>query len=113
MLKNISNKDCLSLDNICYLLSYAEPTQDDRGNDTASEPIESLCFCAENSAYSSEFFQAGQQGIKAQKVLVIDSEGYSGQEKVKYSEVCYSIYRVYHRHDGLAELYLTQKIGGE
>lgn len=111
MFKNISSKDNISLDNVCYLVSYGESTKDSKANTIKGKPIETLRFCAETSAFSSEFFQAGQKGIKPSTVLLIDSESYGGEEKVKYNDILFSIYRFYLRADGLTELYLSKKIG--
>lgn len=110
MLKNIS-KEVTSLDNICYLASHSAPHQDEIGQFIPSEIIKTLCFCAEGSIYSSEFFKYGQEGIKPEVKLVVDSESYSGEMEVIYNEKLYSIYRYFPRSDGLTELYLAHKLG--
>lgn len=95
-LKNISPSAAPSLDNVCYL---------------CDDDAQALCFCAELPVQSSEYFRAGQSGIKASKVLAIDSEEYNGETRVIYDEIRYVIYRTYLRQDGLTELYLTRKAG--
>lgn len=108
-LKNIAKKDTLSLDNVCYLLSQTY-TQDDIGQQIATD-VEKLCFCAELSITSNEFFNAGQNGIKSEVSLLVDSESYNSETSAKYNNVKYSIYRVYPRSDGMTELYLNKKVG--
>lgn len=109
MLKNISEKDSTSLDNICYLISEVF-TPDAIGNEIPT-PTETLTYCCETSAYSNEFFNAGKQNIKPSTVLKVDSESYNEQEKAKYNDVVYSIYRTFPLPNGLTELYLTVKVG--
>lgn len=111
MYKNVSQKTDLSLDNVCYLISESV-TSDDIGNQIPS-PIEIMTFCAETSAFSSEFFNAGQQGIKPERVLIINSESYDYQTKAKYNDTVYTVYRSYVRPDGYTELYLTLKVGNQ
>ena len=101
-LKNISSKNDLSLDNICYLIAV---------NDDESES-ETMCFCAELPVQSNEFYKAGQKGIKPSKTLIVDSENYADEEKVTYGDVRYCVYRTYPRDDGVTELYLEYKAGG-
>ena len=111
MIKNISMSDNVSFDNVCYLLSYLKPKQDDIGQYLPAQIIKTLCFCAEGSIYSDEFFAAGQQGIKPQVKLIIDSESYNNETDVLYSDIKYSVYRTYVRQDDYTEIYLTKKIG--
>lgn len=110
MLKNIS-KEISSLDNVCYLISYTAPHQDEIGQCIPSEKLKTLCFCAEGSIYSEEFFKAGNNGIKPQVKLIVDSESYSGEEEVIYNDKLYFVYRQFPRQDGFTELYLNYKLG--
>lgn len=109
-IKNISDKDNISLDNVCYLISETV-TRDEMLVEQITK-TEKLCYCAESAVYSNEFYKAGQQGIEANKLIIINSEEYSDELKVKYEEKEYSVYRTFPRADGLAELYLTFKAGG-
>ncbi len=102
-LKNISGKDNISLDLICYLQSVTI-TYDEIGN-SIETPVNRLVFCAELSIYSSEFFNAGQTGIKPELMLVVDIEEYDGEESLLYNDNPYNVYRNYPRPDGLIELY--------
>lgn len=108
-LKNISDKNNISLDLVCYLQSVTI-TEDDIGNQ-----IETLAnrfvYCAELPLNSSEYFNAGQSGIKPEHLLVVDLEEYDGEETVLFEDKPYSIYRTYPRSDGLIELYCNKKAG--
>lgn len=108
-LKNISKKDTLSLDNICYL-----PTQkytfDDIGNQILTDEWD-MCYCAELAITSTERSNASVDNIKPEICLVLDFESYDKQTKVKYNDVIYSIYRNYPRPDGMVELYCQNKVG--
>jgi len=109
MSKNSLKIDLPSFDNVCYLISESF-TSDEIGNEVATA-TEKMCYCAQAPAYSSEFFSAGQMGIKLQAVLIMDSENYAGELKVKYNDVIYFIYRTFTRSDNSIELYLTLKAG--
>jgi hypothetical protein len=97
-LKNIQRgSGFLSLDNICFY----PPFDDD--NPT---------FCAELPIVSSEFFNAGQQDIKASVSLVVDTESDDTEcDKIRYEDKVYAIYRRYPMDNGLTQLYLTEKAG--
>ncbi len=108
-LKNISDKNNISLDLICYL-SSTQIIKDDIGNQI-KKPIGRLVYCSEISIYSSEFFNAGQNGIKPEHLLIIDFEEYDGETGLLYEDVRYNIYRTFPRNDGLIELYCNKKAG--
>lgn len=97
MLKNIQNSNRFSLDNVCTVFVKDGP--------------ESELFCAELPATSNEFYRAAQLGIKPNAVLLVDSESYEGQDRARYNETVYSVFRHYSRSDGFTELYLTIKTG--
>lgn len=109
-LKNISDKNDISLDLVCYLQS-SDITKDKVGNQI-STPIDRFVYCAELPISSAEFYNAGQKGIKSEHLLVIDLEEYDNELTVKYNNIVYSIYRTYPRSDGLIELYYNKKAGG-
>lgn len=108
-LKNISDKNNISLDLVCYLQSFTI-TEDDIGNQIET-PIDRLVYCAELPLSSSEFYNAGQTGIKPEHLIVIDLEEYDGETSVKYDDVIYVIYRTYPRIDRFIELYCNKKAG--
>ena len=110
-LKNISSKSALSLDNVCYLISTT--ITKDEYHIEHEAITEKACFCAELPVFSTEFYSARRQGIRSNVTLVVDSESYSDETEVKYGDVTYSVYRVFPREDGMAELYLGKKLGVE
>ncbi|EJR67525.1 phage head closure protein [Bacillus toyonensis] len=69
-------------------------------------------FCEKKSVSQSEFFQAGQNGFKPKCVLIVYTLDYQEEQKVKYREKEYSIYRTYERDDEKIELYCEVKKGG-
>jgi len=108
-LKNISDKNNISLDLICYLQSVTI-TEDDIGNQTETSANRQV-FCAELPLNSSEYFNAGLREIKPERLLVVDLEEYDNEISVLYEDVEYSIYRTYPRADSLIELYCNKKAG--
>ncbi len=108
-LKNISDKNNISLDLICYLQTNTI-VKDAVGNQIYT-PVNRLVYCAELSIGSQEFYNAGQQKIKSEILLVVDLEEYDNELTVKYNDIVYSIYRTYPRPDGFIELYCNKKAG--
>ena len=108
-IKNISNKNNISLDLICYLQSVTI-TEDEIGNQIET-PVNRLVYCAELPLNSSEFFNAGQTGIKPEHLFVVDLEEYDGEITISFDDKLYNIYRIYPRSDGLIELYCHRKAG--
>jgi SPP1 family predicted phage head-tail adaptor len=86
--------------------------QDDLGQAEDTEEFTRLVFCEKKSVPQSEFFQAGQSGIKASCVLVINLFDYQEETKVKYHEKIYHIYRTFERQDERIELYCEVRAGG-
>ena len=108
-LKNISSKNNLSLDNVCYLISETF-TQDDIGQEIPTTQ-ELMRWCAELPITSNERSNAGLDGIKSELSLMVESEGYNDEVLLKYNGTKYAIYRTYPRSDGVTELYLAKKAG--
>ena len=108
-LKNISDKNSISLDLVCYLQSITI-TEDEIGNQTETS-VNRFVYCAELPLNSSEYFNAGLQTIKPEHLLVVDLEEYDNEISVLYQDIEYSIYRTYPRSDSLIELYCNKKAG--
>lgn len=109
-LKNISNRNSTSLDNVCILISAAE-NESEIASDVPIPPLEVEVFCAEMPATSNEHLTAGTYGFKAEKTLLVDSESYEQQGEVNYEGKGYTIYRTYSRADGFTELHIGESIG--
>lgn len=94
MLDNVyNNSGVISLDDIAYFDGQ-------------------LVYCASFSATSSEFSNAGLQGIRPEYKLVINTEcDQTDKLTITYRDKLYAIYRRYTRPDGLTELYLEEKVG--
>lgn len=109
-LKSISDGKAVSLDHVCVLLSGGN-TADEVGNQVMDAAVRRTVFCAELPASRSEFYSAGQQGLRPECVLLADSEEYGGEALAEYAGAVYAVYRVYPRADGLTELYLGERGG--
>ncbi|MDM5155847.1 phage head closure protein [Bacillus sp. DX1.1] len=96
------------------ILFFPEVTtvEDDLGQIEEVETFSRQVFCEEKSIPQSEFFLAGQSGMKVSCILVVYSMDYQKEQKVKYDEISYHIYRTYKRNDEKIELYCEVKAGG-
>ena len=88
-------------------------TEDELGQKHTIEDYSRMIFCNEKSIAQSEFFAAGQAGIKAVKKLVIHSHDYNDEVKLMYKDKVYNIYRTYTTEDEKVELYVEVKAGGK
>nr|WP_042352463.1 phage head closure protein [Bacillus massiliigorillae] len=93
-------------------LPITTSTEDELGQVTEKEDYSRMVFCEKKSSPQSEFFQAGQSGIKASCVLIIHCLDYQDEVTVKFNNKIYHIYRTYERKDETIELYCEVKIGG-
>ncbi|MDM5189358.1 phage head closure protein [Bacillus sp. DX4.1] len=98
--------------NDILLFPVITTVEDDLGQIEEVETFSRQVFCGKKSIPQSEFFQAGQSGIKASRVLIVHVLDYQDETKVKYNEKVYSIYRTYERDDEKIELYCEVKAGG-
>ena len=100
---SIGNRDNISLDDTCFLLSQIS-TKDDLGQPIITDkPF--MVFCSKLSIVRAEFNVAGQQGYKPEMMLVVDSDSYDKERKVDYQGKHYNIYKTFMRTDGYTELY--------
>ena len=63
------------------------------------------------SAGQTEFFNAGQQGLKPTAVFAVRSTEYDGQDELESRNERLTVYRTYDRTDGRTELYTTRRKG--
>ncbi|KMT51310.1 hypothetical protein TU51_04950 [Bacillus cytotoxicus] len=101
----------MSLDDVCFLISI-ETEKDELGQEIGTNEKPRQIFCSELSISQSEFYSAGQLNRKPQIMLIVDSDEYDKESKVKYEEMKYTIYRSFMRSDGFTELYCEVNIGG-
>ncbi|MEH6975904.1 MULTISPECIES: phage head closure protein [Bacillus] len=98
--------------NDILLFPVVTTIEDELGQKEEIETFSRQVFCKKKSVPQSEFFQAGQSGIKASCALIVHLLDYQEETKVKYGEKTYSIYRTYERDDEKVELYCEVKAGG-
>lgn len=68
-------------------------------------------FCEVCSVQQSEWFSAGQKGLKAQLVLKVFPDDYAGESLIEVDGIRYGIYRTYLTKNYKLELYLEKKGG--
>lgn len=106
----IQSKTKPSLDEVCVLL--AESTvRDAIGSEVTLPAAEREVWCAETPCARADFAAARQVGLTLEKVLIVDSSEYQGEEKVRFDDLTLSVYRIYARPDELTELQLVRKAG--
>ena len=68
-------------------------------------------FCKRQSMPQSEFFQAGNQGIKASSKFIVNLWDYNDETKVRYNGRIFHVYRTYELAD-YVELFVEVKTDG-
>lgn len=76
---------------VIYFISE-QVTEDDIGNQIPSES-ERQVFANEMSIGQSEFYNAGANGLKPQKMFEVYSFEYQGESKLRHNEKHYEIIR--------------------
>lgn len=95
-------------DDLVKLISE-EYTFDEIGRQI-SQRTEKEVFARVESVSRSEFFNAGQAGLKPEYKVTVWTDEYGGELLVEYNEVVYAVYRTYLDKDR-TELYLRRKEG--
>ena len=85
-------------------------TIDSVGNPVAT-PSEREVFAVKSSINQSEFYDAGQAGLKPYACFTVRLWDYQGEDELKENDKPYTIYRTYNRVDGRVELYATERKG--
>jgi SPP1 family predicted phage head-tail adaptor len=85
-------------------------TADSVGNQIATETVSEI-YAKLDTIGQREFFEANQQGLKAEYRFIIYDFEYSGQKILEYAGVKYQIYRTFNLKDERVELYCTKKVG--
>lgn len=86
--------------------------EDELGQKEEIEEYTHCVFCEKKPIAQSEFYQAGQSGIKPSRCLVVSVFDYEEQGKLMYKDKVYSVYRTYERPDERIELYCEVRSGG-
>jgi SPP1 family predicted phage head-tail adaptor len=105
-------KRCIRLLNDILYFPIVKPVKDELGQIEENANYKRMVFCQRKSVPQSEFFNAGQSGIKAECVLVVNTLDFQNENKVKYKNRIYDIYREYERPDERTELYCMVKANG-
>lgn len=82
--------------------AYGVPQQSVSENDV---------YARVESVSASEFFDAGQNGIKPEYRFTVSAWDYHDEEELVFHDRLYSIYRMYRRSLDLIELYAERKAG--
>lgn len=96
---------------ICFF-PVIETVVDNLNQKEEVESYSRQVFCEKKSVPQSEFFAAGQSGIKPSAVLIVHTFDYQEEVKVKYKTKTYQIYRTFERDDEKIELYCEVRAGG-
>lgn len=72
---------------------------------------ETQIFCSVESIGASEFFNAGQNGLKPALKFTVNRYEYNGEDTLLFNGVRYSIYRTYTKKNEEIELYTQKDIG--
>jgi hypothetical protein len=87
---------------ICYLITEEQGA---RGVFDRPEPVRRKVFCTERSVFSSEYYNAHNQGMQPEMVLKLKAEKeYKGELLLEYKGLQYTIIRQYVTPDGGIEL---------
>lgn len=76
-----------------------------------NEVTETDVYARAESVSASEFFDAGQNGLKPEYRFTVSAWEYGDEEELSYNGRLYSIYRTYRRSLDLIELYAERKVG--
>lgn len=68
-------------------------------------------FCHAESVSRDEFFEAGQAGLQASWLFILNPIDYAGELLVNYEGDTYRIYRSYRRAKDELELYVSKEVG--
>ena len=109
MCRKIQTKQNPSLDDLVTLRARVQNGTDSIGNPIVSN-LDTEVWCADTPASQSEFYQAAQQHIRPEYVLVVNSDEYNGEEVAIFYGTQLTIYRNYARPDGFTELYCKREV---
>ena len=85
-------------------------TIDSIGVPVATETKKSV-YAIRSNLNQSEFYEAGQQGLKPYGVYAVRITEYNGEDEIEVGTKRLTVYRTYTRTDGRVELYATDRKG--
>ena len=68
-------------------------------------------YAIKSNINQSEFYEAGQQGLKPYGAYAVRITEYNGEDEIEVGTKRLTIYRTYTRTDGRVELYATDRKG--
>jgi hypothetical protein len=68
-------------------------------------------MCRVDSVSRNEFVEAGRNGLNPEYVFRVFFGDYGGERIVEYKGKRYGVYRTYHGHNDMMELYAERKGG--
>lgn len=92
------------LEKVIYLIS--EEYEQDELSQYISKEEKRKVYAKFSSVSSSEFFAAGQNGLKPECKITIFAFDYKGETKVEIDSRIYKVYRTYKGNTDEIELYL-------
>ncbi|WP_342546124.1 hypothetical protein [Lysinibacillus sp. FSL K6-4013] len=108
--QSMGNTRHVSLDDVCYLVS-TKIVKDELFQDIEVDE-ESEVFCSVLNVNQYEYASAIVAGRKPKNTFVLNYEDYNDENKIKYNNRLYTIYRTFVRYDGYIECHCEVKIGG-
>jgi len=80
------------------------------GVSVATETKKSV-YAIKANINQSEFYEAGQQGLKPYGAYAVRITEYNGEDEIEVGTKRLTVYRTYTRTDGRVELYATDRKG--
>lgn len=80
------------------------------GNDEEIEIYKEV-FAVVTSISQSEYFNAGQNGLKPSLKIIVNSFEYEDEKEIDIEGKIYSVYRTFNTKNEKTELYVTEKAG--
>lgn len=99
----------MGCDHVAYLITHTY--KPDALNQQIPAEQKREVFCTIKSLQQSEWFAAGNAGLKAKFRIDVFSDDYAGETQVEVDGVRYEIYRTYQASNDWIELYLEKKAG--
>lgn len=101
---------CILIKEVPLTDADGNPQTDSIGNALTEERRKEV-FCKPSGTQSSEWHEAGRNGLKAADVLTVFWLDYDGETIVEYEGTRYGIYRTYPADSEHTELHLERKAG--
>lgn len=99
------------MDSTVYLISKTYK-EDELGQRIPEKENRIEVFVRIESVNRTEFYKAGQSGLKPEFVFVTNKINYSGEQELEYEGKRYDIYRTYSPPDSDdIEIYVHKKVG--